>query len=107
MKFCPKCGSFCSEDFSKKQAVCSRCGHILNLEAPKEFVNQKEIDEKIFVIDKNTKDLIGLPRVNRICPKCGHKEAYVSMVASRSEDDFETERYRCVSCGHSWRDESV
>ena len=104
--FCSKCNGFCSVDYGKKQAVCMRCGHIVEIVAPPEIKNVKLIDEKIVVINTSHKKLRSLPIRRCLCPKCGNKEAYVSMVGSRSEEDYETERYRCTACTHSWRENS-
>ena len=104
MKFCPKCNSFCESDLTNKQAVCVRCGHIVELEPPKKITNNKVVDEKVVVVFEKLRRLVPLPRTIRICPKCGNKEAYVTKGASRSEDDFEEEVYRCTECGHKWRE---
>ena len=104
--FCSKCNAFCNEDYRKKQAVCTKCGHISEIVAPPEIKNIKLIDEKIVVVNKSTKTLRSLPIRRCLCPKCGNKEAYVSMVGSRNEEDYETERYRCTECNHSWRESS-
>mgnify|MGYP003984791307 CR=1 FL=1 len=50
MKFCPKCNSFCESDLTNKQAVCVRCGHIVELEPPKKITNNKVVDEKVVVV---------------------------------------------------------
>ncbi|MHA2239441.1 MAG: hypothetical protein ACXAB2_13925 [Candidatus Hodarchaeales archaeon] len=103
MKFCPKCNSFCITDYSKKQAVCNKCGHAVDLENPKELIYKKLVEEKIVVMTENLRSLISLPRVRRKCPKCGNNEAYVSVVASRSEEDYEEELNRCIECNYKWR----
>ena len=104
--FCSKCEAICNVDYRKKQAICSRCGNILDIEAPPEIRNSKLIAEKIVVVNKKNKKLRSLPIRKCLCPKCGNKEAYVSMVGARSEEDYETERLRCTECRYSWRDSS-
>ncbi len=104
MKFCPKCNSFCITDYTKKQAVCNKCGHIVELENPPKITNNKLVDGKIIVVTENLKSLIPLPRGKHKCPKCGNKEAFVSIAASRNEDDYEEELYRCTACAHKWRE---
>lgn len=45
-----------------------------------------------------------LPKTEVECPKCGHNEAYWWMIQTRSADEAPTTFYRCVNCGHTWRD---
>ena len=104
MKFCPECSSFCVTDSSKKQAVCSKCGHIVELENPKELKNKKIVDGKIVVVTENLRRLNSLPRGRRKCPKCGNTEVFIRILAARGEEDYEEECYRCTKCGHSWRE---
>ncbi len=104
MKFCPKCNSFCVPDNTNKQAVCNRCGHIVELDPPLLIKNNKLVDGKMIVVSSELQRLIPLPRTIRKCPKCGNKEAYVTIGASRSEEDFEEEVYRCTECGRKWRE---
>ncbi len=104
MQFCPKCNGFCITDYTSKQAVCSKCGQVVEMEGFNVFTNHKENVEKIVVVKKQVLRLTGLPRVKRKCRKCGNSEVYVRILASRSEDDFEEECYSCTNCGHSWRE---
>ena len=38
------------------------------------------------------------------CPNCGYTEAYWWMIQTRSADEAPTTFYKCVRCGHVWRD---
>ena len=104
MKFCPKCNSFCVPNNTNKQAVCYKCGYIIELENPNKITNKKMVDGRIVVVTKDLRELNGLPRTRRKCPKCGNIEAYITKGASRSEDDYEEEVYRCTECGRKWRE---
>jgi DNA-directed RNA polymerase subunit M len=106
MLFCPSCKALCTNDYKIKQAQCTRCGTLLDLETPAEIRNKKLSDGKIVILSNSLKKIRSLPIKRCLCPKCGNKEAYVSMVGSRSEEDYETERYRCTDCNHSWRETS-
>jgi len=104
--FCSQCKAFCNVDYSKKQAICSRCGEVQNIEAPPEIRNTKLVYENIVVVTNSLKQMNGLSRRVCSCPKCGNKEAYVSIVGARNEEDYETEKLRCTECGYSWRESS-
>jgi DNA-directed RNA polymerase, subunit M/Transcription elongation factor TFIIS len=38
------------------------------------------------------------------CPKCGNHEAYYWMIQTRAADEPPTRFYKCVKCGHTWRE---
>ena len=40
-----------------------------------------------------------------VCPKCSHGHAYFMQMQIRSADEPMTTFYRCVSCGHNWRED--
>ena len=86
--------------------VCSNCGH----EEPKgedtddesyKVVREGEKKEETAVIEKDTESL---PKTQNKCPECGHSEAYWWMQQTRSADEPTTRFYRCVECGHTWRE---
>jgi DNA-directed RNA polymerase subunit M len=104
MDFCPVCGSICKIDYKKRITVCSRCGNVIDGTPPPVMRSQKQIDDKIIVVTDSLKRINSLPVKNCQCPKCGNKKAYVSIVGSRNENDYETERYKCTNCDHSWRE---
>lgn len=104
MKFCPDCGSFCTPSYNIKQAVCIKCGLKVELDTPLSLTNNKMTDEKIVVVNREMKNITGLPVERKKCPKCGNLKATVSMAAARSEEDYETEKFRCTECSHTWRD---
>ena len=39
-----------------------------------------------------------------VCSKCGHNEAFFHQVQTRSADEPMTEFYKCVNCGHKWKE---
>ena len=104
MQFCPVCSSFCANNYQKKIAVCQRCGHESEREIPNGFVNKRVIDDKFVVINDELRERHAFPRRKSLCSKCGYKEAYVSLVGSSDETDYEVERFSCALCGYSWRD---
>jgi DNA-directed RNA polymerase subunit M len=106
MQFCPECKAFCIVEYETKQAVCSKCGHIVEIESFQILKNQKEKKENIVVANEKVRQINVLPRVKRKCRKCGNNEAIVRILASRSEEDYEEECYSCTKCGHTWRDQA-
>ena len=103
MKFCPRCDAFSIPDYSKKQSVCNKCGHLFELVIKKIKKDPKMQEKKVFVVKKKDRRLNHLPRRVIECSKCGNMEVYISIVAARDDDDDKTERYRCTECGYSWR----
>ena len=106
MRFCPECKSMCETNYKLKKAICNKCGYVVDLEVPLEIKNTKQIDGKVVVVNDSLKNLNNLSRRKCLCTKCGNKEAYISIVGARNEEEYETERYRCTECGHSWRENS-
>lgn len=104
--FCTKCKAICKVDYKQKKAVCSRCGEVVDIEAPPEIKNSKIIDGKIVIVNNSMRQMNGLSRRRILCPKCGNKEAFVSIVGAKNEEDYETEKFRCTECNHSWRESS-
>lgn len=104
MRFCPECKSICDTNYRLRKSVCSRCGYVIDLEVPLEIKNTKIIDGKIVSVTNSLKSLNSLSRRKCLCPKCGNMEAYISIVGARNEDDYETEKYTCTECSHSWRE---
>lgn len=103
MKFCPRCDAFGIPDYSKKQSVCIKCGHLFELVMREVKKDSSRLEKKVFVVKKKDRRLDHLPRAKYECSKCGNMEAYISIVAARDDEDDKTERYQCTECGHSWR----
>ena len=104
MQFCSVCGSFCVNDHKKKVARCTRCNHTSERDTPNGILNKRLVDEKLVVVNDFTRLKNSFPRRTCLCPKCGYREAYVSIVGSNDETDFEVEKFSCALCGFSWRD---
>jgi DNA-directed RNA polymerase subunit M len=100
MEFCPKCGTLLlpREDDPKK-VRCS-CGY--NPRQRKTLLVSEKTEQtgKIEVVDKK---LETLPTTTIECPKCGGKKAFYWMAQTRASDEGETQFFRCVKCGHQWR----
>jgi len=100
MKFCPSC-----EVRLKKSDLglrCPKCGHVEG--AGKKTYSGPAAEEPeiphLNVLDKGDQTP---PTVKIECEKCGHDKAVWWMLQTRSADEATTQFYRCVKCGHTWR----
>ncbi|MFH0949106.1 MAG: transcription factor S [Candidatus Aenigmatarchaeota archaeon] len=79
---------------------CRTCGKVFRGKSKKiAIANHKHKD--ITVIEDNKPDL---PVTEKICPKCGHDEAYFWLIQTRSADEPPTQFFRCTKCKHVWRE---
>ncbi len=101
--FCPKCGSLMFPTDGKLR--CNACGteRSLSGNVPVAKVLQQARDRPAdtLVLDEITETL---PKTRVECPKCGHYEAFWVMRQTRAADEPTTRIYRCVKCGHTWRE---
>lgn len=85
--------------------VCPACGYEeLQEDADSDsykVVREGKKKEETAVVEK---DQESLPTANKTCPDCGHGKAYWWMQQTRSADEPTTRFYRCVECGHTWRE---
>ncbi|MBS7619796.1 hypothetical protein KEJ21_04025 [Candidatus Bathyarchaeota archaeon] len=101
LKFCTDCGSIMIND--RERLVCPRCGKRLNIPI---VVEKKKNDETDKIVSLIVEKVEGL-KVNRLCPSCGHSEAYRMLSASSGEhagvkQERSIEIYRCSKCAHVW-----
>jgi DNA-directed RNA polymerase subunit M len=90
---------------SKVVLVCRKCGK-KKTSKEKKFkikVSSEKTKGKIIVLDKKSKIDV-LPKTDAVCPKCECKEAFWWMQQMRAADEAPTRFYRCVKCGHVWRE---
>jgi DNA-directed RNA polymerase subunit M len=102
VEFCEKCGAII---IGKKgeEIKCPACGHV---NVPKNEIKLKEkieVKEELEVIDTSQTEEIH-PITSVECPKCGNKEAYYWTKQTRASDEPETQFFKCVACGHQWRE---
>ena len=109
IKFCPKCGSMMIPEKTEEGMgwKCRKCEHIEEVSNKKEIVIKEKIKEiieiPVFDVDK-TKDEISTVEVD--CKKCGGKRAIWWIQQTRSGDEPATRFYKCIKCGHTWREYS-
>jgi len=106
MKFCPRCGSLMLPRKIEKGLIltCSGCGHVVKDVEAQEYrlvkrFEQKEEEVKIIEGEPPT-----LPTAHTRCPSCGHDKAHWWLRQTRGADEPTTRFFRCVKCGHTWRE---
>ena len=109
MEYCPHCGSMLMPTNLGGKVVlrCPRCGYKKEVgeRERRKYVVREEIlhnpHEKTVVMEEEVRTL---PKVKALCPKCGHNEAYYWELQTRSADEPATRFFKCVKCGHTWRE---
>ncbi len=101
MEFCPECGSMLLPQGNELK--CS-CGYTKKLSEDKnEYTVKEEVKAADNVIVKG-EDINTLPTTKTECPECGHTEASWWLQQTRSADEAETRFFKCLECGHTWRE---
>jgi len=104
MKFCDLCES--RMRLSKDHYVCLNCGH--RVPAPRESLEERPTAHSdarpVTVVDAVSEDL---PTISRLCPKCGHQQAYRRVSTLTGEhagvkQERTVEHFRCTLCQHIW-----
>ena len=106
---CPKCGSLMrlKVEKGKRMLQCPKCGHIQEYQRGSLAISRSITHterEKLIVLETG-QELRTLPIAKDvICPKCGYSEAYYWVMQTRRADEPPTRFYKCVKCGHVWRE---
>lgn len=109
MDFCPTCGKrLIYKRRSKGFLYCPKCGYqSAPIEANFSMVRSGAVKASNFnvaILDREMIDLRTLPTVGAYCEKCGQSKAETWTVAVGSIGLSSITFYRCVSCGHTWRE---
>jgi DNA-directed RNA polymerase subunit M len=100
MEFCPKCGAVLI--MKTKNLGCPRCSY--SKKGKSNIQTSEKIDAKEEVAVYSKKDEKVLPIVAEKCKKCKSEKAYFWTVQTRAGDEAETKFFKCVRCGHTWRE---
>jgi DNA-directed RNA polymerase subunit M len=84
--------------------VCGRCGNILKDIEVNEYKLVRGVEIKKSEPEVIEDKQIGLPTARVTCPKCKNNKAYWWIRQTRAGDEPSTRFYRCVACGHVWRE---
>ena len=85
--------------------VCTKCGYKKKIgKNTKTKITEKiEKKEEIMIIsDEEEKKTF--PKTKVICPNCGYNEAIWWMQQTRAADEPPTMFFKCLKCGHTWRE---
>jgi DNA-directed RNA polymerase subunit M len=111
VSFCPKCGALMmpKKDGSSVVLSCSRCGYQEKGESETEsYVLHENVEhtprDKITIIEKNEKNVNPMPTTKVDCPNCHHNKAVYWQLQTRAADEGSTLFFRCLKCGHTWRE---
>jgi len=98
--FCEKCKCLLFPQEGK--LVCRKCGSVYEVNSGKpQVVSHKSTGKEMAVLGEISGTL---PTADVECSKCGNNKAYWVLRQTRAADEPETRIFRCVKCGHSWRE---
>lgn len=81
-----------------KRCLACSCGYTSkSTMSMKEEIKNKDIE--VMESQENV-----LPKVEIMCPKCKHNEAYWWEQQIRAADEPATRFFKCCKCEHTWRD---
>jgi len=113
VKFCSKCESIVKKNKEGTKYICPKCKYEEPVSAedksPEHIATKKNLEKKIaltktlvFGDEKVAGPVNATTKVP--CPKCGYPEAEYFQQQTRSADEPATTFYKCLKCGHSWRE---
>ncbi|KAK4526844.1 hypothetical protein GAYE_SCF28MG4762 [Galdieria yellowstonensis] len=84
--------------------VCRTCPFYYQVEG--------KMERKLFGLQKKQEaDVLGgdkqwelADQTDAMCPRCSHQRAYFFQMQTRSADEPMSTFYRCVECGHQWKE---
>lgn len=87
--------------------ICRGCGKLQRGRKDQELILSKEVNDKrpIPVIDFE-KETEKLSVIEMDCWKCKNDKAMWWLQQTRSGDEPATRFFKCVKCGHTWRENS-
>jgi DNA-directed RNA polymerase subunit M len=103
MEFCECGGMMYPQD---NELVCRRCGKKKPRSDEKVVVSGRGMKKKEIPVIDVEKQKEKIPTIDEPCPKCGAKEAMWNMIQTRGTDEPATRFFRCLKCGHTWREYS-
>lgn len=97
--FCKECGSLM---FPKEgKYTCQQCG--ASDDIGDNVVKFSTTVEKKTLTVVSEDEAAYMSKMNILCPKCSHTEAFYEIRQTRAADEPETQFYRCCKCNHQWR----
>eukprot|EP00879_Flechtneria_rotunda_P007724 GHRR01008097.1.p1 GENE.GHRR01008097.1~~GHRR01008097.1.p1 ORF type:complete len:110 (+),score=19.69 GHRR01008097.1:640-969(+) len=105
--YCPTCSNMLLvelSDFTKElRYCCQTCPYIYKI--------NRKISKHAKLKKKQVDDVLGgeeawknVQKTDVTCPSCSAGQAYFMEVQTRSADEPATIFYKCVACGHRWKE---
>lgn len=107
-EFCEKCEGLMMPQKGEKTTilVCRKCGKRKLVKQKSGFnisTHSERSGANVVVVDRKSAVEV-LPKTTQQCLKCEHTEAFWWLQQTRSADEAPTRFYKCVKCGHIWRE---
>ncbi len=105
LRFCPRCKLIMRplRDGGMIVLKCLRCGYVEEANSVRitttDLIKRGPLEMPVIVRDVET-----LPTTRKLCPRCNSEEAYFWIQQTRAADEPTTRFYKCVKCGHTWRE---
>jgi DNA-directed RNA polymerase subunit M len=100
--FCPECKSLMIS--SAGQLKCRKCGYIRKINDTDQMqIRRKQSGREIVIVEEEGASIKTLPTIQIRCPKCENNLAFWWLRQLRAADESEVRFFRCVECGHTWR----
>ncbi|MCK5452297.1 MAG: transcription factor S, partial [Candidatus Aenigmarchaeota archaeon] len=109
MQICKSCGSLMRPEKNNGSVVfvCKNGCAVQKVKKTDSIKLSEKIEhdplDNIQVIEKNS---VNLPVMEMPCPKCDNNKVFWWCRQTRSSDEPETRFYKCIECGHTWREYS-
>lgn len=100
MQFCD-CGGMLVP--KEGEMACRKCGKRYPKQKNVVKTEIKAVREEVIEVDSE-KQKSKISTIEETCPKCGNKEAAWWMQQTRGVDEPATRFFRCMKCGHTWRE---
>lgn len=105
--YCPMCANLLLVEltqFSKDlRYFCQCCPYVYKID--------RKITKRVLLSKKQVDDVLGgeeawknVAKTDVNCPKCSYHQAYFMEIQIRSADEPATLFFKCVQCGHRWRE---
>ena len=99
--FCKNCKCLLFPQDGK--LLCRKCGAVHDTDNSKvQVITAKSTEKEEMAVMSEISGT--LPTADVECPTCGNNKAYWVLRQTRAADEPETRIFRCVKCGHSWRE---
>lgn len=104
--YCPTCANMLLVEYDgvgDLRYFCQTCPYIYKID--------RKLSKKVPLKRKEKDDVLGgdeewknVAQTEATCPECNNHKAYYQELQTRSADEPATLFFKCVKCGHQWRE---